>query len=735
MDQEFGKNTLPLKAPRLNPGQRWLLAGLLLFYVIQSLFADVLWPAGKIVFDSTYSAMYQFRAFDRNFPIDTAFRYPRGGTGEEYQSLAYMAVLHLFYSIIRNRWLCLRIMSIVFSTLSLFFAFRLGSVLFSKPIAFISVFLLATSPAYALSMRSFGFIPLTQLVVIVFCYLAVTISPGVKGMIRILLLTFLAVCSLSLYAPGKLVIFLPILFFGIYWKTEWKKLVMYAAAFAMLIVILDSSLPGPSLSFRNLLARPTSGEWLYRYGEFAPAGFANSFLRNAGDARDYLLSRNRQFFEPRNQRSKLYNPLYTPFLIAGLIICVARRTKSNLYLLLLFIIFFLPPLGTNNLDPRRVLMSLFPINLLIALGMWLWAKSLLVLADRYNKHRVAVIFALLSLIAVGIYDTHEFLFKVSRPVYNLPRNQLKLLAQFISEKIPEVDWIRSHRSMENLIWGNPFYNPNPPPPVSPSSINPDKLRHLRALTDSRIFAFFEPRNIGTDSNRDDLFGRISGALDAGASLLYIFIPPELSPKEEDVKWARLQLPDNFRLSSISGTPLEYVLLTRNDEIPANLLLTESPGFATSATDYDGCELRLKDALTDGEPTTGWETNISGHTEPPWLEVDFGAGNAQVVQALSIRPIAHPPFPFFTEAELWASGNDSDWRLLTVIREDKPVYSSQWRVHSFINKRPYRRYRLKITDDLGEETHRHVTIADLAFFDSRENLLLRYRTGEAIHLED
>jgi hypothetical protein len=197
---------------------------------------------------------------------------------------------------------------------------------------------------------------------------------------------------LSLYLIGRLVILLPIIFFLVYIKADWRKMLLYLLFLVGLILIIDFSFKSRSFNPKEFFLcsikdvgfelTGTAYEWLgvrdaedheeikkYELGQWKRSESLKFVLRdNIQYAFGYLAGLNRVHFSDKDCYSRLFNIVYTPFLLLGFLICIKRRNRSTILLLLLFCLFFLVPLFSSRIEPRRLMFSLCPIYLLIALG-------------------------------------------------------------------------------------------------------------------------------------------------------------------------------------------------------------------------------------------------------------------------------------------------------------------------------------------------------------------------------
>jgi len=478
---DFGTSNFKKERSQLNHHQKWLAVGLISLFVILSVIADLSWPL-----KNTY-AFFDIgsRSFNMLNQITPDMRYSGGGSGMLSSSLIWTIALKLFYSIIPSRMLCLRVMSLFFSCLSLVLLFRVSIYLFSRIVAFIFLFLLVTSPIYVESMRAFGWNSLSCLVVVTCLYLLAFSLNNKKVVLKTVLLAFFSILTLSLYLIGRLIIFLPIIFSLIYIKTGWRRLFLYLFLLTGFILIIDFSFKSRSFNPKEFLSCSIKDvgfeftgpayEWLgtrdaedpeeikkYELGQWNRIeSLKHNLWDNIQYALGYFAGFNRVHFSDKDWHSRLFNIVYTPFLLLGIAICLIRRNRSTILLLLLFGLFFLMPLFSSRIEPRRLLFSLVPIYLLIALGIRFVYLLLLNSRSLTSYWRRFKYLLLALLILLGSYDICEFLFEVSKPSFNYSRSRLKKMADEIIALGEDSDTIKYNWISIDLIWGNPYLVKHP----------------------------------------------------------------------------------------------------------------------------------------------------------------------------------------------------------------------------------------------------------------------------------
>lgn len=453
-----------MNRPDTNKTKNWLAFLLIAAFIALSLLPD-LRPLRTVRFYYDWFERPNIDLLDMEFEIDPAMRYSPGFGRDSFRSLAYLSAVKFFHLLIPYRLICLRVLSVTSSCLALFALYRLALRLFSGTIALLFLLLLTTSPMYVESMRAYGFIPLTNMVVTIACYFLAASINGRQSVIKVLLLALTAVASLSLYKVGTLVIFFPLIFYGLYWKAHWRKLLLFVAATVAVITVLDVALGEPGFNYQEFVLG--GREWLQDHPEQADetyigrVGLKARLLQNVEQAAGYLFQIDRSYFSTKGDwehRQRLFNVVYTPFFWLGLLISLWKRKKSHVFLLIWFFLFFMVPFFSSGIHHIRIVQALNPIYFFITLGLY---STFAFLKGKYptgqfRKAIPAIFLAVLALTAG--YDIYEYFGKVTKPYYNYSRSQLEQLTKFISEQADQAESIFYNERMADLIWGNPWFD-------------------------------------------------------------------------------------------------------------------------------------------------------------------------------------------------------------------------------------------------------------------------------------
>ena len=669
---------------------------LIALFVLFSCLAD-LWPVKKTYF-FVYSTVDDLLTMD--LQVHPAMRYTAGNGIHSGESLLYVLTVKLFHLLIPFRVACLRAVSVCSTVVSLFFLYLTGKRLFSRPVALLFLFLLVTSPIYLESMRAFGFIPLTNTIVVMAIYFFTASLRGRRPCPKLVLSALFGLMTLSLYLPGKLVIILPVLFFLFFPRKYWPRLLLYL--FLVIIPVMAVDFAAGDVVFDIKYALEADGEFLM-YGPTISC-LTDRLQENAALLAGYLLQINRSYFiDPRaeimeDSRSRLFNVMYTPFFFIGLGACLwrlFRRKEEGFIAAAWFTIFFLTPLLSTELTPRRFILALNPMYLMIAIG--------LVTCYRFFRARLPSPVArrylagsfLLLLIGTGLCDLHEFFFLVSRPSASYSRKELKKITEMIDKEGRKAAFIVIDETrVADLIWGNPYF--------ARPLIGPDitrKFVYLNQLQDIR--AYFPP---------------------AGEGVLYLFSLKGTGQSGEMADAIRQWDQDDsgaLAVSTVAGTGFYTVLSTGGSSVPMpedwapagmrhlkssmDIPLRVSSEYSTVA---GGIRLR------DKRPETFWRISNREVGQPAWIMIDLGPEGERAIRVLRALPRENHPEEFFRNAELLGSRDGITWKNIASVTQDIVPRGEQWREWDFKNEEKYRYYKLIIHDGHSGRNNVFLSLAEL-----------------------
>jgi hypothetical protein len=684
---------------RLIPPRQWVVVGLIALFVFNSFLAD-LWPAKNIYF-------LIFHKVDglltMELPINAAMRYSAGHTENSSDCLPYVFLLKSIHICVPGRLAVLRIASVLSALVALIFLFRVSKALFGWITAVIFLFLLVTSPVYLEGMRSFGFIPFTAALAAISIDLLFSTLGRKKTLPRVVWLAGCSFLMFSGYAVGRLAVIFPLAVYGLYWRENWRKLILYVGVLVMLVLVLDLAVGDLRFDIKDWFTVGT--EWMdNRSQQPLPSKNLPWVLKNTGALFDYIFQQGRTHFkEPvfdnELAQSRIFNPVYTPFFLAGIILCLVRRKRNQVLLLLWYGFFVLLMLPSSELAMRRLIFALPPFYLLIAIGLWGSYQFLNRLARSRLGRKILLAVSLLFLLATGGYDLREFFFTVSRPICNYTSDQLKATAEYIEKHAAGVSEIiiDGHPVVLPLTWGNPFFDP----------------RIVRAETARKIVYEFE-KDLTLREQIERAKNKGTGAL-----FLYPFFPGFDSRRElsAELKALAVAPPPEVSISRVPGVEMWGVVVKdRGFRIPsaANrsygyaLPLKEQRVAVSSEYSWDNCHRHL----LDGRAETYWKIAPPEVGEPAWVFFDLGGGGARAVRSLAARPRADRPEEFFHHATLRGSQDGQNWENVSrIVQEDLPR-TGGWIYWDFDNEMVYRFYKLEIKDGYAGREKNFISLAEL-----------------------
>ena len=432
-------------------------AAVLLFATV-SLLAD-LRPVktSRFHFAASYHHSIEFLLMDLD--VRPEMRYNRGHGMDSASSLAYRLALRPVSWLFPGRILCLRMASILASGISLWLLYLFSRRFFGPPAGVVSLLLVLTSPLGVDSLRSLGYFPLTILANTALCYLLSVSLRSRHSFAPVAGMSLLAYASLSLAALGRMVLFLPFLIYGIYFRDHGWKLLVYVAILAALIVAVDS-LSG-DVRFRPGEFLAVGDEWMEPSGEDGSlagriALMAERARGNLRPLRDFLIGG--IVYDAEDTPVRFISVVLAPFFFVAVWLCLKRRSPADLLLLSWFAITALPPLFSSDYTDHRLAQAFPPYFVLLALGA---VRTYAFLRDRIGPSRrrrwlAAGCGALLALVLV--FNLREFFLETARSRIPYSHEQLKRLVCHLSREAEAADRIWLRGQINDVIWGNPYFD-------------------------------------------------------------------------------------------------------------------------------------------------------------------------------------------------------------------------------------------------------------------------------------
>jgi len=446
----------PVRASRLD---KLVMISLISLFLVLNLLADR-FPYKKIPAYGWCQHPSNLMALAMNWEIKPSMMYSYGSSAWFTESFFYVVLVKLVYLLIPFRLICLRIISVGVTLVALVFLYRLAVLLINRPVAGIFLFLLTSSPVYLDQMRSLGYIPLTNAVMVGIAYFLVAGFYQKNSALAVILPALGCFFILSLYAPGLMIIILPILFFIIYLKESWKRLLFFMLFLILFIVITDFFVNGRQFQVAGSI---TCSEGVALDDHSLPAQLEWRLRHNWNMACHYFSLKNGGFYDQAyndelQKPDPIINCAYLPFLLLGIIICIWKRQKSNIFILIWFCLTSMPFFITDDIALRRIVFSFNPIFLLTSLGLYGFFIIFIRIRGLNRKRRWLTSISLAFLLIVGGHNIYYYLFQVSRPYYQYSKDQLKIIARTIDKMAWIAPTIRVDRNTARLIWGNPYFD-------------------------------------------------------------------------------------------------------------------------------------------------------------------------------------------------------------------------------------------------------------------------------------
>jgi fibronectin type 3 domain-containing protein len=143
------------------------------------------------------------------------------------------------------------------------------------------------------------------------------------------------------------------------------------------------------------------------------------------------------------------------------------------------------------------------------------------------------------------------------------------------------------------------------------------------------------------------------------------------------------------------------------QITANV----APGSTTSANAGSGSGTEGSDKAIDGNVNTKWYTG--GGYSSAWLQIDLGAGNAQIVTRYDITSANDVPNRDPKTWQLLGSNNGTTWTTLDTRVGETFSSRFQTRQYSLTNTKAYRYFKLNILSNLSANSADGIQLSELA----------------------
>ncbi len=476
-----------------------------------------------------------------------------GHSDDSQMSVPYVALVRAVHRLFPDRLRAARVASVLVSALALLY--KITASVFNETVGHLTLLLAATSPMMIETLRSFGFIPLSGLLVLVIIHASMRLSAGgrplsLRMIVGMLSLVASCVALWSLHVVARAAVVIPALIFLFSGRRDpWAslKLALFVSAFAGLLFLAYNVSSPQEQGVEELLF--VSPEW-YASREVGPVLLAR-LGQNVPWGMRYLTNTYRPPPEHSTHpiRARFFNIVWTPFFFFGLGTMVRCRPQGTLGLLSALAVLFLLPLASSGAHVRRMVYSLYPIYAILGHGVFMahrWYKRCL--APRLHP-RLAASLPVIYLLGVVLADTYAYQFQVSRPVGNeYTDQQLRVFARVLLDEGEKAAFVlfTKERDAENLFYGNPYV------------ANDDRVFELLP----KLWGVADPRGFTDDPI---LFWELRYGHTRALSRGFLLIDRVAGPEEEAAERRFIAdyqrwYPNGFRHARIEGTDIHYYFL-------------------------------------------------------------------------------------------------------------------------------------------------------------------------------
>ena len=646
-------------------------------FIFLALAAD-LTPAKKYYFNTQRTVV---ETFSRLEDLDFRSPLPFCGVCSYHESLPYMVLLKTVHSFIPDRLFSLRLVSVFSGAAGLVIFYLIGKSLLSRPAALVAVYFLATNAAYLETARSYGYLSLSYAIALL------TVLFGVWGCLKehwqpwVILSAVSGYLLLYLYAPMRITA-IPLVVAGYFISGEerWRKILIFGVVFAVLLF-------GFSLwqrSENGLISSIFQGDRWEEYG-------GTAIVRNLQPLTGYLFNLGRTTFATDTEGSRLYHSVYLPFWIIGLLVCLLRRRRGHIILLLLMGLIALTRLPTHRLTPRRIVDILYPLALLTGLGMTAAVEYLSRLCTRKRIYQAVLAAGYLFLAGAGLIEVRHFFRDLSRPPHPVTTDELARLADSVLDKVNRYRLIFFPYEDLPYVHGNRYL--------------------VNRLTPDR-------KSIWIPTGY--LQGMMEGVTHTNQSFMVVYHRPMPEGFSRAVTWAREHFPESISVYDVPDSSFGLIGFIAPDSISPNLIASLRPRVLISG----GKMPEFHSFVVAEEPVYDVEMLTAEAGEPPWIIFDFGEDNRKIPRVLVASPprdqISARPDLFIREAVISAGSDGENWEELGRLRGDRvtrrPFVAYQW---TFPGDRPWRYYRLTFFEQDGRPA-RSAGLYNLGLYESERH---------------
>lgn len=442
----------------------------------------------------------------------------------------------------------------------------------------------------------------------------------------------------------------------------------------------------------------------------------------------YLFNLNRiQFvtqWTPGSEYSRLFHSAYIPFWIIGLAVCGLRRKRGDIIVLLMTAWFIFSRLPAHGIWPRRVIDILYPLSLLVGVGVTFFYSCLVRVFAGRNCRRWASVVLGLFLLAVGSSEARLFLFELAPPQPNVSAETLAEVGNFLHNRLKNNHMVTFPYYCNSFVVGNKYL------------VN--RLKGDEIVRSVNI--------IGPPPSFPPIWRMLTRYMAAsiltGKPLTFIHCAPISGDFQPAMDWSNRYFPGALARAEIAEGIFEVLTFNPPADVSTNLIASERPAVRVSGG-----------PVPEPQPFARWELvfdywrrasfNVeiwpSLEGDPPWIVFDFSDDNRKIPRGLLAMPpgdrTSSRPDRFIRQAVISASSDGESWEELRRIRGDR-VSTRPWQAYLWTipGDRPFRYYRLEFFDD-DNRPARSVKMSNIWLLESENHYVGELYRIEVVACDD
>ncbi len=706
--------------------ERLLPVLLILLFVVLALAADRT-PAKKILFSTETKAVWTFFRFDS---VDLRSPLPDAVVAYPWQSIPYMLLLRTVHSLVPDRLAASRLTSIISASAGLVLIYLIARMLTSRLAAIAALFFLVTGSAYVETARAFGYVSFSHAAALLAVFFAVTAEVRGGRWLWVSLSAASSYLLLHVYAPMRITA-IPLI--GLIYLTSgrdrWRRLLLFTGVFLVLVVgvgLLQRGGPGLILRIFQF------GRWDEYIGDETRPFIASQLVKHLREhipvVLGYLFNLKRVVFTtqwtPGAEYSRLYHSAYIPFWVIGLAVCLFRRRRGDVIVLMMLGTLILSRMASHGIWPRRIVDILYPLALLVGIGVTAAYSWLARFSAGRTRGVLAPVLIGGYLLAAGLGEVRHFLLEISPPPRAVSAETLSEIGDFLAARLERNHMVTFPYYCHPYVTGNRYL-----------------VNRLQEEQIVRSVNLTGPEGIAP-SLSEMLTRYMAASILTGKPLTFIHCTPIAEDFREGIDWARRNFPGAVTVFEIAGGDFEVLTFAPPPGLSPNLIASERPGIRLSG----GPEPRPRPFPKEQINFDYWRrASFDVEIRPDraggatWMVLDFGEGNRRVPRALLAAPpgdnITVRPALFLRQAVISASSDGREWEVLGRMGGDRvdhrPGRSYRWPVPG---DRPFRYYCLEFFDDEGKPAE-SVRLVNLWLLESENRHLEELYGTRVIDLGD